>query len=267
MSTLTEQIAAAESRLLDLVRHQRGALHDEGLISDEEYAALAAVEGSPARLESYDKMCAEVNRLNDKLKHTTAEELEYLGQMEDRANIAEDDLRKARTEMEELRKQVAHLEYEVRWERDVVVPSLERDVAYLESPTGAREVLADVVVFRSVGHGWVVDDLKGQLIGLAYEVKEGFHVWQWESSDSPPKTAKTKGDALRQLSAALTAEGYRVDYSALPEELRAAMGVEPEVTMVLCGEPPTTPEGLAALEGIRDAAGRALKELEAEDVS
>ena len=41
-------------------------------------------------------------------------------------------------------------------------------------------------------------------------------------------------------------------------KLRAALEA-PEVTMTICGEPPTTPEGHAALENLRDAAGRALE--------
>jgi len=46
-------------RLIDLVRYSRGTLHGEGLISDEEYAALVQVEGSPQRLEGYDTLKAE----------------------------------------------------------------------------------------------------------------------------------------------------------------------------------------------------------------
>lgn len=42
------------ARLRDLVRHQRSALHDAELITDEEYAALAGDQGAVARLEGYD---------------------------------------------------------------------------------------------------------------------------------------------------------------------------------------------------------------------
>lgn len=41
-------------RLFDLVRHQRGELHEAELITDEEYVALAAAQGSVRRLETYD---------------------------------------------------------------------------------------------------------------------------------------------------------------------------------------------------------------------
>lgn len=47
------------SRLFDLVYHQRHALHEEGLISDGEYAALVEDgAGAARRLEAYDDMQA-----------------------------------------------------------------------------------------------------------------------------------------------------------------------------------------------------------------
>jgi len=52
------------ARLFDLVRHQRGQLHGDGLITDEEYAVLC-VEGSgisPDRLSTYDDLKVEVER-------------------------------------------------------------------------------------------------------------------------------------------------------------------------------------------------------------
>ena len=52
------------TRLRDLVRHQRGALHDEGLIDDAEYAALAADAGAVARLQDYDEVRAALSRRN-----------------------------------------------------------------------------------------------------------------------------------------------------------------------------------------------------------
>lgn len=56
-------LRAERDRLCDLVRHQRGPLHDAGLLTDAEYAALAADAGAVARLEGYDAARAEVERL------------------------------------------------------------------------------------------------------------------------------------------------------------------------------------------------------------
>jgi hypothetical protein len=60
-------------RLHDLIRHQRGPLHDAGLITDAEYAALAADHGAVARLEGYDALRAENDRLRAALTERTTE--------------------------------------------------------------------------------------------------------------------------------------------------------------------------------------------------
>lgn len=49
-------LCAEVERLRDLVRHQRGPLHDAGLLTDGEYAELAADHGAVARLEGYDAL-------------------------------------------------------------------------------------------------------------------------------------------------------------------------------------------------------------------
>lgn len=49
-------VRAENQRLHDLVRHQRGPLHDAELITDAEYAALAEDHGAVARLEGYDAL-------------------------------------------------------------------------------------------------------------------------------------------------------------------------------------------------------------------
>lgn len=53
-------------RLRDLVRHQRGALHDAELLTDAEYAALAADAGAVARLQGYDEVRRESRADTDK---------------------------------------------------------------------------------------------------------------------------------------------------------------------------------------------------------
>lgn len=56
------------NRLVDLVRYSRHRLHEEGLISDDEYAELVAIGSKSARrLEGYDVLIAERNALRDEL--------------------------------------------------------------------------------------------------------------------------------------------------------------------------------------------------------
>ncbi len=56
-------LAAEVERLRDLVRHQRGPLFDAGLLTNEEYASLAADHGAVDRLETYDDLRKEVEHL------------------------------------------------------------------------------------------------------------------------------------------------------------------------------------------------------------
>ena len=72
-AALRERIAEVEAerdaardeatRLRDLVRHQRGPLHDAELITDAEYAALASDAGAVARLRGYDEVRREMDAL------------------------------------------------------------------------------------------------------------------------------------------------------------------------------------------------------------
>jgi hypothetical protein len=56
-------------RLRDLVRYCRHQLHEENLITDEEFAALVEVGSESARrLENYDAMLAQIEELHAELK-------------------------------------------------------------------------------------------------------------------------------------------------------------------------------------------------------
>lgn len=60
------QLKAGRTRMMDLIRHQRNELYDEGLIDEKEFAALVADSDSGqrvARLETYDTLKAENLRL------------------------------------------------------------------------------------------------------------------------------------------------------------------------------------------------------------
>lgn len=66
VNDLARQLLATmdrEQRLLDLVRQQRQELHEAGLITDEEYAALAADGDAVARLEGYDRLRQELQKV------------------------------------------------------------------------------------------------------------------------------------------------------------------------------------------------------------
>lgn len=67
-------VDAVALRLHDLVRHQRGAIYDAGLLTDEEYAALAADHGAVARLETYDGMRARIVAMEAALTRLTSPE-------------------------------------------------------------------------------------------------------------------------------------------------------------------------------------------------
>jgi hypothetical protein len=56
-------------RLWDLVRYQREEFHDAGLITDEEYAELAADCASVARLEYY--CCRMIAEIQSKRGHAS----------------------------------------------------------------------------------------------------------------------------------------------------------------------------------------------------
>lgn len=66
-------LVAEVERLRDLVRHQRGPLFDVGLLTHEEYAALAADHSSVARLETYDAVRAENIRLRARAEAAEAD--------------------------------------------------------------------------------------------------------------------------------------------------------------------------------------------------
>jgi len=60
-------------RLRDLVRYARHFLHEENLITDEEFAAIVAVDDaveSVRRLENYDAMLAQIEALHGELRTT-----------------------------------------------------------------------------------------------------------------------------------------------------------------------------------------------------
>jgi hypothetical protein len=67
------RLTDANARLTDLVRHQRGPLLDASLITDAEYADLAGISGSPARLEGYDALRGELERTKRALNVATRE--------------------------------------------------------------------------------------------------------------------------------------------------------------------------------------------------
>lgn len=53
-----EQVESSLQRMSDLVRYARHFLHNEGLISDDEYAELVQMKGAVSRLEGYERAVA-----------------------------------------------------------------------------------------------------------------------------------------------------------------------------------------------------------------
>ncbi len=92
-------------RLFDLVRYARAMLHEDDLITDEEYAMLAGDHPAVARLEEYDDLRVEVERLK--------RELDVCGYVErtDKLLSQRDDLRaevaRLRGERDEAREQAS----------------------------------------------------------------------------------------------------------------------------------------------------------------
>lgn len=69
MSTVNVKLIKNQDRLLDLVRYCRGKLHQEALITDEEYADLVNVGSSSARrLETYDGLMGQVREGHAEIK-------------------------------------------------------------------------------------------------------------------------------------------------------------------------------------------------------
>jgi predicted nuclease with TOPRIM domain len=61
-------------RLFDLVRFQRHQLHDEGLITNEEYSALVSgAPGAVSRLESYDEIRSRLDQAKEDVTTLLAE--------------------------------------------------------------------------------------------------------------------------------------------------------------------------------------------------
>jgi hypothetical protein len=60
-------------RLFDMVRYCRAILHEDQLITGEEYAELASSRGSVERIEKYDKQAAQIAQLKKQLAEETAE--------------------------------------------------------------------------------------------------------------------------------------------------------------------------------------------------
>jgi len=91
---------ASEDRLFDLVRYQRAELHQEGLVSDEEYASLCTGGsiGNGAwpvrRLEGYDSIKADLAKAQELLRevmtgHSDTESPDYIFCNEDKCNWCE----------------------------------------------------------------------------------------------------------------------------------------------------------------------------------
>lgn len=62
--------AFPDARLIDLVRYCRAVLHEDGLITDEEYAELVKVGSESARrLETYDELRNKIDLMEKLIKN------------------------------------------------------------------------------------------------------------------------------------------------------------------------------------------------------
>lgn len=95
-----ERLKSSRQRLFDLVRHCRIELHDEGLITDEEYAILADDPDSLSRLHGYDSLAEELARLRDE-RAVHVGEIEHLRAENDRLKSKNARLKAAYGHMEQ----------------------------------------------------------------------------------------------------------------------------------------------------------------------
>jgi hypothetical protein len=136
----------------DLVRHQRMELHAEHLITDAEYAALASEHGGVQRLEDYDRMREEVERLK---AQEAVWEHAALATVKSATADLDEEIRLEREEIERLKQSYAALELARLHDSAEHITAVEqRDRAQRERSELRAEVerlRADLVRARSGG--------------------------------------------------------------------------------------------------------------------
>ena len=86
------RVSPLNQRLHDLVRHQRAELFEERLITQKKYTDLASDEGSPGRLEDYDRVAFD----RDEAKSALLESRCDLAATREAANVAVQERDKAK---------------------------------------------------------------------------------------------------------------------------------------------------------------------------